>query len=227
MKKTRPEPIAFDFKKTLKKNHSAFNRKMSFIDNTLNRPLAALIVRAVSSTRITPNHLTYISTLFGLTAAVLFSRGTHFYFILGGILAQLSSIVDGADGMLARLRNSFNHYGAHLDLMMDRVVDFFLFLGIAWGASLAYQNHRLLLLGGLAAGLYMLEINIYFLTNSLRQQKQTGDSGASRAILYWVIFILALIGRMDIFILAGLGTIIIIILVRLIVFFRLGKNKTG
>lgn len=201
-------------------------RKISLVDNILNRPLASLIVRVVSPTRITPNHLTYVSTLFGLTAALLFSRGSHLYFILGGIVAQLSSIIDGADGMLARFRQSVNHYGAYLDLILDRVVDFFLFLGIAWGASAAYLNHWLLLLGGLAAGLYLMQTNIYYLINSFRKQKQTGESGAFRAILYWAIFILALLNRMDIFILAGLAITVTVNLVRLIFFLRLGKDKS-
>jgi phosphatidylglycerophosphate synthase len=214
----------FDYQKSVDKSTDPIFNKIKFIDKYLNRPVAALIVRMVFNTRITPNGLTYISFFLGLVGAFFFSRGEYLYFILGGVLAQLSSIVDGADGMLARAKNMCSDYGSHLDLFLDRITDFSLFIGISIGANIYFKAPHLLFLGMLTTGLYLLLTDLFYITKSYLQVKQTGETGEVRAIMIWLMLILAIANRLDILIYLGLAANAVANVVRLIYFIHLGKK---
>ncbi len=215
----------FDYQASLKKKAPGFLNKLRYVDIYLNRPVAGLIVRAVYKTRITPNGLTYFSFILGILGAFFFSRAQHIYFIIGGILAQLASIVDGADGMLARTRGMCSHYGAHLDLFFDRIMDFSVMVGVSFGASAYYKSGLLLTLGLIAAGLYLLETNLYYITRSYYQSKQTGETGEFRAILFWIIMIFSILNRTDILVFMGLAQAAVNDLVQTFNFIFLVKKK--
>ena len=84
----------------------------------------------------TPNQVTLLSFAIGLYAAYSFSRGTFLSILLGAFLLQLSIIVDCVDGELARYTRKFSKLGAWLDAVTDRVKEYLVFLGLAYGASL-------------------------------------------------------------------------------------------
>lgn len=211
----------FDYRKSLKVTPTPGMNILKYVDIYLNRPVAALIVKAVYNTRVTPNGLTVISLFFGLLGAFFFSRGEYLYFILGGVAAQLSSIVDGADGMLARAKNMGSEYGSYLDLVFDRIIDFSLFVGMAIGIRIYFDNPNFLFLGVLSAGLYLLQVNLFYLTKSYLQVSRKGDTGEFRAVMIWAIFIFALANRLDIFLYLGLAATSIVNIVRLVSFLRL------
>lgn len=214
----------FKYQKSLKRPTNPFINKIKFVDFYLNRPIASLMVRAVFNTRVTPNALTYISFFFGLLGAFFFSRGEYLYIILGGVCAQVSSIIDGADGMLARAKNMCSDYGANLDLFLDRITDFSLLVGISLGANIYFKNPRLLILGLLTAGLYMLQINLFYLTKSYLQVKDRGDTGEARAIVLLFMLIFAIASRPDIFIYLALAVTATINACRLFYFISLRKK---
>ena len=84
----------------------------------------------------TPNQVTLLSFAIGLYSAYSFSRGTFLSTLLGAILLQVSIIVDCVDGELARYTRKFSKLGAWLDAVTDRVKEYLVFLGLAYGASL-------------------------------------------------------------------------------------------
>ena len=84
----------------------------------------------------TPNQVTIFSFAIGLYSAYSFSRGTFLSILLGAILLQVSIIVDCVDGELARYTRKFSKLGAWLDAVTDRVKEYLVFLGLAYGASL-------------------------------------------------------------------------------------------
>ena len=84
----------------------------------------------------TPNQVTLLSFAIGLYSAYSFSRGTFSSILIGAILLQLSIIVDCVDGELARYTRKFSKLGAWLDAVTDRVKEYLVFLGLAYGASL-------------------------------------------------------------------------------------------
>lgn len=83
----------------------------------------------------TPNQVTLLSFAIGLYSAYSFSRGTFLSILLGAFLLQLSIIVDCVDGELARYTRKFSKLGAWLDAVTDRVKEYLVFLGLAYGAS--------------------------------------------------------------------------------------------
>jgi phosphatidylglycerophosphate synthase len=216
---------SFNYRESLKKPGNTFLNKAIKVERYLNRPLASLIVRLVYRTSITPNGLTFFSFFLGILGAFFLSRGEYIYFILGGVGIQLSSIVDCADGMLARSKNMCSEFGSHLDIFLDRIMDFSLIIGVSVGVYTAFDNKNLLILGFLAAGLYLLQVNLFYLTNSYLQRKETGQSGEARALMLLVVMILSIANRLDIGIYLLLAETVIVNIVRTIYFISLGRKR--
>ncbi|MCD6301416.1 MAG: CDP-alcohol phosphatidyltransferase family protein [Staphylothermus sp.] len=68
---------------------------------------------------ISPNRITLITTITGLLSSIL----AYYYPVIGGLLIQIISIIDGVDGEYARKTNKTSKEGAFLDSLMDRIVD--------------------------------------------------------------------------------------------------------
>ena len=96
-----------------------------FLNRRLSLPLSMLAIRA----RLTPNAVSLISFLTAIAAGVAFSFG---YLIAGAVATQISSIVDGSDGEVARARFMATSQGGVLDSMLDRVADLFILSGAGY-----------------------------------------------------------------------------------------------
>jgi len=164
----------------------------------INRPLAWPLVKALKPTKVTPNQVSVASFLIGIAGAVCFSMGKPSWFIAAGILAQLSSIVDCADGMLARAKDIETEYGKYLDVFLDRILEFLLFASIGLGAYRASGQNIWLILALLASAVYFLHVTLYYITIHYFQNKTRGDTSESRALLLFLIMIFAVINQLDI-----------------------------
>jgi len=111
----RNSAAEFDYRLAVAKEESRWTLKAFRINRFLNRPIASLIVRALFRTRVTPNQVTVAGFLVGLAGAGFFLTGERWPVAVGGALAQLSSIIDCADGMLARSRGQESEFGAALE----------------------------------------------------------------------------------------------------------------
>jgi phosphatidylglycerophosphate synthase len=83
----------------------------------------------------TPNQVTLVSFAIGLYSAYAFAQGTFWQIFLGAVLLQLSIIIDCVDGELARYTRKFSQLGAWLDAVTDRVKEYMVFMGLAYGAG--------------------------------------------------------------------------------------------
>ena len=83
----------------------------------------------------TPNQVTLLSFAIGLYSAYSFSKGEFVTTLIGALLLQLSIIVDCVDGELARYTRKFSSLGAWLDAVTDRVKEYLVFFGLAYGAA--------------------------------------------------------------------------------------------
>ncbi len=101
-----------------------------FISYYLNRPISSKITKIISKYNITPNQISLISFIFSCFSAYLFTFSSYFYLLLGGILAQFASIIDGCDGEIARLKYMKSDFGAWFDAVLDRYADAFLLFGL-------------------------------------------------------------------------------------------------
>ncbi len=193
----------YDFKNSLKKVDSyPFVQRYVPIDRFFIRPAAALIVRLVYKTSLTPNQLTFCSFLLGFAAACVYLGGRPLFFVVGGILVMLSMIFDCADGMLARAKNMSSRFGAFLDLFLDRIADFTVLIGISTGFSLYTRDLSYLVFGLLTTGLYFLQVALYYLENIYKGDGKLGEAAEAKGIAAFVIFLLSLFGRLDAILLA-------------------------
>ena len=99
------------------------------------RKFSKLFTWVAVKIRATPNQVTLISFAIGLYSAYAFAQGTFWQIFLGAILLQLSIIIDCVDGELARYTRKFSQLGAWLDAVTDRVKEYMVFMGLAYGAG--------------------------------------------------------------------------------------------
>jgi len=105
-----------------------------FVSRHLNRRMSRPVARALKNTPVTPNQVSVASLGVAALAFVAFAYG---YNIVGGVLTQVSSIVDGVDGDLARVKGMASPFGGFLDAVLDRYADALILLGLAmWTASM-------------------------------------------------------------------------------------------
>lgn len=103
------------------------------ISRNVNRKVSTLISRFLLKTPLAPNHLSIITLLLATLTAFILSMGTSLGFLLGGILIQFVSIIDGCDGEVARLKFLESRFGAWFDGVLDKYVDTFIISGLILG----------------------------------------------------------------------------------------------
>jgi len=187
----------FDYRKAAGKNEARFIPPFFRINKYFNRPAASLIVRAVYRTRITPNQLTGLSFLVGLGGAFFFFQGRTRLFIVAGILTQLASIIDCADGMLARVRGQESRFGAYLDLIFDRITEFFVITGSAYGFFRATGRISVFIVGLVAGALYFLQTSLHYLLKPYFGDLRVGETAESRAWLMALTALFGVVNRLD------------------------------
>lgn len=106
------------------------------------RPLAHLVVLALLPLRVPPPAVVVTGACTGLAAAVALGRG---HLLAAALLLQLKTVLDNADGQLARLSGRITAFGRYLDAECDLVVDAAVFaaLGLRVGPWLALAGFLL------------------------------------------------------------------------------------
>lgn len=212
-----------DYEKSIKNNSPLPILKNFRWERYFTRPLASLIVKAVFRTSITPNQLTYFSFVLGLGAAAAFCGGTPLFFIIGGILTQLGSIIDCADGQLARAKKLQSRYGTYLDLFLDRISDTITILGMNWGYYLYSGEKALFILGLVTSGLYNLQVVLYYMVKQYYGKDDLGDRAEARGFAVFLVLITSVFNRLNLMILAIFVMTILNIGYRMVIF--LGKAR--
>jgi len=104
-----------------------------YVSRYMNRRISNPIAKLLARSKITPNQVSWAT--FGL-AVLSFLSFIYNWNIAAGLLAQLSSIIDGVDGSLARLKGMSSAFGGFLDSILDRYADILIMLGLTvWSAS--------------------------------------------------------------------------------------------
>ncbi|HPW18123.1 MAG TPA: CDP-alcohol phosphatidyltransferase family protein [Candidatus Aminicenantes bacterium] len=205
------------YQSQLKKGRTNFWAHYLNFETWISRPLASLLVRLVYPTAVTPNQLTVFALLVSLASAVLFARGRPISSLLAAVFCQLSLILDCADGMLARSRNACSRFGSYLDLFLDRIADFCVLLGVVIGYFRAGAGNKdRLILGLFIIALYLLQVILYYISNSYTGA-ENGDSGEARAVVIMYITVMGALNRLDL-IVYGMAAEVAVNLV-----FRIGK----
>jgi phosphatidylglycerophosphate synthase len=123
------------------------------VSRYLNRRLSVPIARALAPTPLTPNHVSVIALLMAFGSLALLAAGRN---IEGGLLIQATSIVDGVDGDLARVKGMVSRFGGALDSVLDRYADAAIGGGVAVWAYTREDWPQPLLVGFIAVVGFLL-----------------------------------------------------------------------
>jgi len=145
------------------------------VDALINWRFSMRITRVLArrSLAVTPNHVTIVAILVGLTASWLASRASYAGFALAGVLLELNSILDSVDGELARLRYQYSKVGQWLDNLSDDIVDNLFIVAVGAGLGGAWRWVGL----AAAAGRVTVSLTTYV---SVYRRTGTGDIFAFR-----------------------------------------------
>ncbi len=102
------------------------------ISRYINRPLSIRITKLLLKTKIHPNCISCFCLITSTVAALFFFLGGYVNLLIGAMLAQFSSILDGCDGEIARLKFLETEFGGWLDAVLDRYADAILLLGLTY-----------------------------------------------------------------------------------------------
>ena len=93
------------------------------------RPIAKRFANLLKNTRFTPIHVTLLFGISGLIA--IYCILNHHYF-WAGFFIILKSIIDAADGELARIKNTPSYSGRYLDSVFDILLNFSFLMTICY-----------------------------------------------------------------------------------------------
>ncbi len=185
-----------------------------YVSRFVNRRVSEPLARGLAGTKITPNQVTWAAFGLALLSFLSFVFGQN---IIGGLLAQFSSIIDGVDGGLARLKGMTSEFGGFLDAVLDRYADILILLGLTiW--SFSNESYPGIWLVGFLAATGSISIS-YTRARIGPEYRNLFDRGlqslASRDVRLFLIMIGAVAGQ------AYFCLIVIAALTNLIVFYRL------
>ena len=93
------------------------------------RPLAHPLVLVLARLRVPPPLVVLAAGTAGIAAAVQLGRGS---LLVAALLIQLKTLLDNADGQLARLTGRTSAFGRYLDSEVDLLVNAALFAALGW-----------------------------------------------------------------------------------------------
>ncbi len=99
------------------------------------RPLAHLVVLALLPLRVPPPAVVLAGATAGFVSAVEIARG---HYLLAAALLVLKTVLDGADGALARASGRITAFGRYLDSECDLLVNAALFAAIGYATGRSF-----------------------------------------------------------------------------------------
>ena len=132
------------------------------------RPIGKWFANQLKYTRFTPIHITLLFGVSGLIA-IYFILKNHYF--LAGFFIILKSIIDAADGELARIKNTPSYTGRYLDSVFDIILNFLFFMTICYVSKTSFW---LTLIAFFCIQLQGTLYNYYYVI--LRNKSVGGDS---------------------------------------------------
>jgi phosphatidylglycerophosphate synthase len=139
------------------------------------RPLALPLVLGLARLRVAPPLVVVSAGAAGVAAAVELGRGS---LLVAALLVQLKTLLDNADGQLARLTTRTSVFGRYLDSEVDLLVNAALFAALAWTTG-----RTALALAGFLALTSVLSVNFNAERLSWRGTAEPEAEGRATALL--------------------------------------------
>lgn len=147
---------------------SKLPRQNQFLDlSDYGRPIAKVIANSLKNTAFTPIHVTIAFIISGLIAIACILN--HYYWATAFFLI-LKSILDAADGELARIKNTPSYTGRYLDSVSDIILNLFILMTI-W-----YVTNGSLILALLAFIGLQLQGTLYNYYYVILRNRHKGDT---------------------------------------------------
>ena len=122
------------------------------ISKNINRPISKWITSKITDYRLSPNQISIAVLFIAAFSGLIISMEGYFFLVLGALLAQLSSILDGCDGELARLKLLESKFGGWFDQVLDRYGDLFILTGLTFHTYFIHKTLTVFFIGFIAVG---------------------------------------------------------------------------
>ncbi|MFH1827019.1 MAG: CDP-alcohol phosphatidyltransferase family protein [bacterium] len=131
------------------------------VSRKFNRKVSGLITRLLLiKTPISPNAITFSTLILTVPTFLLLAKGSYPWILLGGLLIQFLSILDGCDGEIARLKFIKTKWGAFFDTVIDRYVDIIIIFGIVYGYWFITHKEIIWIIGFFVVSSLLMDIFI-------------------------------------------------------------------
>ncbi len=109
---------------------SKLPKEYKFLDlSDYGRPIAKVIANSLKNTSLTPIHVTISFIISGLLGIFYILKG---YYWIAGFFLILKSVLDAADGELARLKQKPSYTGRYFDSIADIILNGLIFISICY-----------------------------------------------------------------------------------------------
>ena len=126
------------------------------VSRRLNRPISTRLSMLLAPLRLSPDLVSFAVFGLALLTAVLLATGAQ---LVGAVLAQATSVLDGVDGEVARLQLRASPRGAMLDGVLDRYADTAIVAGLGvWSLMQGLQPAAALVLTAAATATSLLSM---------------------------------------------------------------------
>jgi phosphatidylglycerophosphate synthase len=159
-----------------------------------NRRISIPISRRIIPFPITPNMVSLFTLGVSFAAGVFLALGGYWNMLTGAVLSWFSSVLDGCDGEVARLKLQESSFGCWLETICDNLYYLFIFSGLTIGLVRNSGNRSYLVWGGLLllgviASALMTGLQRHQLTSKrperyLLEWHKRADSRSSNPLLY-------------------------------------------
>ncbi len=145
-----------------------------------NRRISIPISRQIIPWPITPNMVSLFTLGVSFAAGVFLALGGYWNMLMGAVLSWFSSVLDGCDGEVARLKMQESAFGCWLETICDNLYYLFIFSGLTIGLVRSSGNRSYLAWGGVL----LLGASASALMTGL-QRHQLSSGRPERYLLEW------------------------------------------
>ena len=143
------------------------------ISRNFNRYISLFFTQYLAKTPINPNQFTVIVLFIGVLSTMFITSPYYPLYILGLILYKMTSILDGCDGELAKLKYRGSKLGEWMDTICDNLTTLLFLIGISIVNYRIYHTHFDYFLGMLSSSMYF--ISVIFLMATLYLKNGSGS----------------------------------------------------
>ncbi|HMS63984.1 MAG TPA: CDP-alcohol phosphatidyltransferase family protein [Ignavibacteria bacterium] len=146
-----------EFKQSLKTVDSE-----EILDLYIFRPISFLFVKLIYNTNITPNQISSVALIFGISSGVFYGFGSYNFLLLGSLCFFICNTLDCMDGQLARLKKNGTKIGRVVDGFIDYLTSISVFLGLGSAMTLITGDATYSWPVTIAAGISKALQNMFF-----------------------------------------------------------------